>query len=82
VSISQDELQAIKASLARIEQALAGDEKLGHKGIAKRLIESELRQDVMSGEIQKMDRKLAAWGGVVTGASVIITHLKVKLFGP
>jgi hypothetical protein len=79
--VSSDEIQSIKASLHRIEQAICGDEEMGHKGIAKRLTEVELREEVRAGEIRKIDRKLATWGGIVTGASVIITHLKAKFWG-
>lgn len=33
----RSELQAVKESVARIEAAIVGDEKLGHKGIIARL---------------------------------------------
>lgn len=72
--MSADDLRIVKDALHRIEKAIVGDSEMGHKGIADRLNDVEAKTDAM-------DKKLIRWGGVLLGASVVIEHLKTKLFG-
>ena len=72
--MSAEEIQSIRESLHRIEKAIIGDPDLGHKGIAARL-------DAIEKVVDAQGKKLLVWSGIVAGASVIITHFKVKLFG-
>jgi len=72
--MSTEEIQSIRESLVRIEKAIVGDPAVGHKGLAQRVTDVEVKADAA-------DRKLLMWGGIATGASVVITHLKGKLFG-
>ena len=73
--MSADEIQSIRESLHRIEKAIVGDPQMGHKGLAQRVTDVEVKADTS-------DRKLLVWGGIATGVSVVITHLKTKIFGP
>lgn len=73
--MSADEIQSIRESLHRIEKAIVGDPSMGHRGLASRM-------DVVEKMVDQQGRKLILWSGIVAGASVIITHFKVKLFGP
>lgn len=73
--MSTEEIQSIRESLHRIEKAIVGDPDMGHKGLAERMTAVEAKAD-------HNDRKLLVWGGIATGVSVVITHLKIKLFGP
>lgn len=79
--MSHDEMDSIRASLDRIERALTGDAAMGSKGIAQRLDDVEARAQAQAARTDALERKLITWGGIATGASVVITHLKVKLFG-
>lgn len=72
--MSADELTSIRESLHRIELAVTGDSAVGHKGLAQRMEEAEAK-------IACSERRLLVWSGIATGAAVIITHLKLKLFG-
>lgn len=59
-------MQTIRESVNRIELALVGDQKLGHTGFAERLA-------IVEKKTEENDRKLLLWGGIATGASVIIS---------
>jgi len=72
--MSAEEIQSIRESLHRIEKAIIGDPDMGHKGIAARV-------DAIEKIVDAQGKKLLLWSGIVAGASVIITHFKVKLFG-
>jgi hypothetical protein len=72
--MSADEIQSIRDSLHRIEKAIIGDPAMGHRGIAARV-------DAIEKLVEAHGRKLLWWSGIVAGASVIITHWKVKIFG-
>lgn len=72
--MSAEEIQSIRESLHRIEKAIIGDPDMGHKGIAARV-------DAIEKVVDAQGKKLLLWSGIVAGASVIITHFKVKLFG-
>ena len=72
--MSTEELESIKSSLHRIEQAIMGDGGMGTKGLAQRVNDLEAT-------CGGVERKMLVWGGVFTGASIVLTHLKVKLFG-
>lgn len=72
--MSAEEIQSIRESLHRIEKAIIGDPDMGHKGIAARM-------DAIEKIVDAQGKKLLLWSGIVAGASVIITHFKVKLFG-
>jgi aminopeptidase-like protein len=72
--MSTEEIASIKESLVRIETAIVGDPQMGNKGLAQRISEVENK----NGDIE---RKLILWGGVITGISVTLTHLKTKILG-
>ena len=72
--MSTEEIQSIRESLHRIEKALIGDPEMGHKGIAARV-------DAIEKTVEAHGKKLLLWSGIVAGASVLITHWKIKLFG-
>lgn len=60
------EVAGIRESVGRIERALVGDAALGQKGFAERLGTVEAKADAS-------DRKLLLWGGMATGASIVIS---------
>lgn len=72
--MSADELQTIRETLHRIEVAVSGDPKHGHRGLVARVESTEKKQE-------EHDKKLILWGGIVTGLSIAITHFKLRLFG-
>ena len=72
--MSVEEIQSIKDSLHRIEQALMGDPTMGHRGIVSRLETVEQQQN-------EQGKKLILWGGIAAGVSIALTHLKTKVFG-
>jgi hypothetical protein len=72
--MSTDEIQSIRESLHRIEIAIVGDPSMGHRGIAARM-------DAVEKCVDSQGKRLLLWSGIVAGASVIITHFKVKIFG-
>ncbi len=73
--MSTEEIQSIRDSLHRIETAIVGDPGMGHKGLAQRMTDVEAKTDASA-------RKLILWTGIATGASVVVTHFKTKIFGP
>lgn len=75
-----EEIDSLKADVAsmkdavhRIEKAIVGDLDMGHKGIAKRLYDVEKKTSEHS-------MRFYLWGGITTGAAIIIGHFKNKLF--
>jgi hypothetical protein len=66
-------VEAMKDAVHRIEKAIVGDLEYGHKGIAKRLYDVEKKTSEHS-------MRFYVWGGITTGAALIITHFKNKLF--
>lgn len=67
------DMALLKESLHRIEKAIVGDLDMGHKGIAKRLYDVERKAHEHS-------MRFYVWGGITTGAALIISHFKSKLF--
>lgn len=67
------DMALLKESLHRIEKAIVGDLDMGHKGIAKRLYDVERKTHEHS-------MRFYVWGGITTGAALIISHFKSKLF--
>lgn len=72
--MSADEIQSIRDSLHRIEQSLMGDPKMGNRGLVSRIESLESQQGLT-------EKKLLVWGGIITGASIVITHFKTKILG-
>lgn len=72
-----ERLAKIEASISKIEVALVGNPPMGQKGIVQRLETLETR-------VEKHDKKLILWGGIVTGAIFIaqfVINLLSKGFG-
>jgi hypothetical protein len=67
------DVTAMKDAVHRIEKAIVGDLDMGHKGIAKRLYDVERKTHEHS-------MRFYVWGGITTGAAIIIGHFKNKLF--
>jgi hypothetical protein len=74
------DFREMRATVGRIETAISGDEGLGHRGLAPRIAAVELRQDEQQRAYNGIDRKLAKWGGIVTGAVFTLQFLKEKIF--
>ena len=71
--MTPESFDKLHSSVQRIEKAIVGDLDMGHKGIAKRLYDVEKKTSEHS-------MRFYVWGGITTGAALIITHFKNKLF--
>jgi hypothetical protein len=74
VKISVLRLQKLENSINRIELALVGNPPMGQKGIVQRL-------EALEDRVEKHDKKLILWGGVITGILFVIQILPKLLKG-
>lgn len=64
--MNDDRLDKIQDSVSRIERGLFGDSPMGDPGLVKRL-------GAVEGKVKNHERKLVEWGGIIIGASAIVS---------
>jgi len=66
--------------LRDIKRALVGDPALGHQGLVSRQAQTEEALVQVKAEQDAQGKKLLLWGGMVAGASAVISFIKDKIF--
>lgn len=64
--MNDQRLENIERAVDRIERGLFGDPEMGDSGLVKRL-------GAVEGKVKNHERRLVEWGGVIVGASAIIS---------